>query len=104
MTWRKWVGWFCRRQIDPVLCDITPILDFIGELLMLGMSIEKLIIWSAISRSVISAYHQTIDGKGVGLNDKVCKLFSGVFNFHPPQPKCTFIWDVQTVLEYIKMN
>ena len=52
----------------------------------------------------ISAYHQIIDGKGVGSNDKVCKLLSGVFNLRPPQPKYTFIWDVQTILEYIKVN
>ena len=30
-------------------------------------------------------------------NDKVCKFFLA-------QPKYTFIWDVQTVLEYIKVN
>ena len=41
---------------------------------MLGMSIEQLIIRSAVSRSAISAYHQTIDGKDEGPNDKACKL------------------------------
>ena len=29
---------------------------------------------------------------------------SGVFNLRPPQPKYTFIWDVQTALTYIKVN
>ena len=53
---------------------------------------------------VILAYHQIIDGKGVGSNDKVYKLLSGEFNICPPQPKYTFTRDVQTVLEYIKMN
>ena len=40
----------------------------------------------------------------MGSNDKVCKLLSGVFNLRPSQPKYTFTWDVQTVLEYIKVN
>ena len=79
---------------------ITPILDFLGELIHAGY--EYRIINS--HRSPISAYHQTFDGKRVASNDKVCKLFSGVFNLCPPQPKHTFIWDVQTVLEYIKVN
>ena len=40
----------------------------------------------------------------MGSNDKVCKLLSGVFNLRPPQLKYTFMWDVQIVLEYIKVN
>ena len=90
---RKWVGWCRRRQIDPVQCDITPILDFLGELLDGGYEYRTI----NYHRSTISAYHQTIDGKGVSSNDKVCKFFLA-------QPKYTFIWDVQTVLEYIKVN
>ena len=99
-AWRKWVGWCRRRQIDPVLCDVTPILDFLGELFNAGYEYRTII----SHRSAISAYHQTIDGKGVGFNDKVYKLLSGVFNLRPPQPEHTFTKDVQTVLEYIKVN
>ena len=99
-TWGKWVGWCRRRQIDPVLCDITPILDFLGELFDAGYEYRRI----NSHRSAISTYHQPIDGKGLGSNDRVCKLLSWVFNLHPPQPKYTFIWDVQTILEYIKVN
>ena len=52
-AWRKWVGWCRRRQIDPILCDITPILDFLAELLMLGMSIEWLILIGLQSQHII---------------------------------------------------
>ena len=38
----------------------------------------------------------------MGSNDKVGKLCQGYLC--PPQPKYTFVWDVQTVLEHIKVN
>ena len=99
-AWRKWVDWCRRTQIDTVSCDITPILEFLGEFLDAGYEYRTI----NSPRSAISAYHQTIDSKDVGSDDKVCKLLNGVFNLRPPQPKYTFIWDVQTVLEYIKVN
>ena len=85
-TWRKWVGSCCRRQIVPVPCDITPILDFLGELFDARYEYRTI----NSHRSAISVYHQTIDGKVVSSNEKVCKLLSGLFNLHPPQPKHTF--------------
>ena len=88
-TWRKWVGWCRRRQTDAVSWDITPIWDFLGELFDGGYEYRTI----NSHTSVISAYHQTIDGKGVGSNEKFCKLLSGVFNLRPPQPKYTFLWN-----------
>ena len=82
-AWRTWVGWCRRRQTDPVSCNKTPVLDFLGELFDAGYEYRTI----NSHRSAISAYHQTIDGKGLGFNDKVCKLLSGVFNLRPPQPK-----------------
>ena len=55
-------------------------------------------------RSAISAYHNLIEGKKLGVHPKVCELLTGVFNQRPPQPKYTFIWDVQVVLDYMKEN
>lgn len=49
-------------------------------------------------RSAISAYHDFCDGKPVGKHLRVCALLGGVFNERPPQPRYTFIWDVQRVL------
>ena len=100
MACRKCVGWCRRRQIDPVSRDIAPISEFLGELFDAGYEYRTII----SHRPAISAYHQTIDCKGVSFNDKLRKLLSGVFNLRPPQPKYTFIWDVQTVLEYIEVN
>ena len=53
-------------------------------------------------RSSISAFHDPIEGFSVGKHPKVCNLMTGVFNKRPPKPKYCFVWDVETVLKYLK--
>ena len=53
-------------------------------------------------RSAISAYHEYVDNKPVGQHPHICALLKGVFNEHPPQPRYVFIWDIQTVWDFIK--
>ena len=55
-------------------------------------------------RSAISAYHPHIEGRSVGEHPKVCSLLAGIFNQRPPQPRYTFIWDVDLVLKFIKSH
>ena len=55
-------------------------------------------------RSAISAYHEHVDGKPIGQHPDVCALVNGVFNNRPPQPRYSFIWDVQIILDFIKKN
>ena len=38
----------------------------------------------------------------LGEHPQVSSLITGVFNNRPPQPKYSFIWDVQFVLVYLK--
>lgn len=97
-AWRKWVGWCHRRHVDPISCDLIPILDFLGEMFDAGYEYRTI----NSHRSAISAFHNNIDGVKFESHKQVCQLLSGVFNRRPPQPKYTFIWDVQTVLDYIK--
>ena len=53
--------------------------------------------------SVISDFHEKIEGSTVGKYPEVCTL-TGVFNFRPPQLRYLSTWDVQMVLEFIKNN
>ena len=53
-------------------------------------------------RSEISAFHDHIQGKPVGKHPIICSLVAGVFNSRPPQPRYCFIWNVQTVIDFIK--
>ena len=53
-------------------------------------------------RSAISAYHEYVDNKPVGQHLHLCALLKRVFNQRPPQPRCAFVWDIQTVLDFVK--
>ena len=55
-------------------------------------------------RSAISAYHNYVDRKPVGKHPRVYALLTGFFNQRPPQPRYTFVWDVEIVLVYLKTN
>ena len=52
-------------------------------------------------RSALSAYHDPIDGVAIGKHPLVSSLLTGIFNKRFPQPKYTFIWDVQKVVTYL---
>ena len=52
-------------------------------------------------RSAISSYHDPIDGVAVGKHPRVSALITGVYNNRMPQPRYTFIWDVEIVLQYL---
>ena len=70
------------------------VLNFLAYLFKEGLE------YSTINshRSAISAYHCHVDSIPVGQHPQICSLLTGVFNLKPPQPKYTFIWDVQKVL------
>jgi len=55
-------------------------------------------------RSAISAYHELVEGKPVGQHPRVCGLITGVFNQRPPQPRYTFVWDVECVINFIESS
>ena len=99
-AWNKWVSWCCRQQIDPICAPLSEILNYLSTLFEKGLQ------YRAINshRSAISAYHNYVDGKPVGKHPRVCALLTGVFNQRPPQSRYTFVWDVETVLVYLKTN
>ena len=57
-----------------------------------------------LRRSVISIDHSTAHVAKVVVFAQVSDLIKGVFISRHPQLKHTFIWDVQTVLDYVKEN
>ena len=99
-SWRKWTSWCSEKQIDPVHCPISFILDFLAELFESNYEYRTINSY----RSAISAYHSNIGGKPIGQHPEVCSLLKGVFIKRPPKPRYAFTWDVQTVLNFIKEN
>lgn len=75
-------------------------INYLGELFKKGYEYRTI----CSHRSAISAFHDKIQGRPIGEHPKVSSLISGVFNEKPPQPKHTFIWDVQVVIDYIKQK
>ena len=57
-SWRKWHSWCVRRQIDPIICSLTHILDFLTERFHEGFQYNTI----AGFRSAISAYDNPIEG------------------------------------------
>ena len=53
-------------------------------------------------RSAISAYHEHVDNKPLGQHPDARALLKGVFNQRPPQPRYLFIWDIQTISDFVK--
>ena len=97
-AWRKFNSWCDGKQVDPITCNVSIILDYLAELFELGYGYSYI----GSVRSAISAYHVPMNGMTVGKHPRVSNLLSGVFNKRPTVPKYTFIWDVETVLKFIR--
>lgn len=53
-------------------------------------------------RSLISAFHEVIGSFIVGKHPHVTNLMTGIFSYRFPQPRYTFIWDVETVMNFLE--
>ena len=99
-AWSKWAGWCDKGQIDPFCAPLNQVLNYLSELFDQGLQYRTI----NSHRSAISAYHTKLEGKPIGQHPHVCALLMGVFNQRPPQPRYTFVWDVETVLRYLKSH
>ena len=95
-AWRKWASWCCEREFNPFTSYLIEILNFLGFLY------EKEYEYSSIKfhRSAISAYHVHIDNNPIGKHPRWCTVMTGIFNNRPPKLRCSFVWDIETVLNY----
>ena len=54
-------------------------------------------------RSATLAFYIVIEEKNIGEHLPVSSLIAGSFNQRLPQPRYTFIWDIQLVIDYLKI-
>ena len=87
------------KEIDPFQYSVNFILHILAKSFDLGCKYRSINSY----RSAISAYHCYVEGKPVGQHKQVCVL-RGVFTKKPPQPRYTFAWVVQVVLDFVKNN
>ena len=52
-------------------------------------------------KSAISGFYDPTECRKIGSNWRVSDLMSAIFNQRLPQPKYTFIWEIEVVLEYL---
>ena len=97
-AWGKWAGWFAERKIDLFCSNINQILEFLSQLFQNGLQYRTINNY----RSAISAFHDHIQEKTVEKHPRTCSLVAGVFNSRPPQPRYCFIWNTQTVIDFIQ--
>ena len=97
-AWGKWAGWCDESKIDPSCSNINQILEFLSQLFQNGLHYRTINNY----RSAMPAFHDHIRGKPVGERPRICSLVAGVFNSKPPQPRYCFIWNVQTVIDFIE--
>jgi hypothetical protein len=57
-----------------------------------------------LSRSTLSSFVVLVDcvGQSVGTHPLVARFMKGLFNIKPPMPRYTQIWDVRSVLNFIR--
>ena len=79
----------------PTRCDISYVLDFLAEFFDEGWQYNKI----GLHRSTLLVFHNPTQVIKIGDHQRVSNLWSGVFIQIPPQPKNTFISDVELVLK-----
>ena len=97
-SWRKWVSCCIRRETDSFSSNTNETLKYLIDLYKQGLQYRTI----NNQRSAISAFQEQIQGKPVGEHSRVCVLLAEIFKSSRPQPKYCFIWNVQTVIEFIK--
>ena len=63
-AWREWCGWCNGKEINPFLCDINTIFEFLGELFEVGYEYRTI----GAHRSAISLYHDLVEEMKVGVH------------------------------------
>ena len=77
---------------------VIQILEFLSQLFQNRLQYRTIDSY----RSAISAFHDHIQGKLVGGHPRICSLVACVFNSKPPQPRYSFVWNVQTMIDFIE--
>lgn len=78
--------------------SLTVVLDFLSDLHEEGKAYRSI----NVSRSMLSATLDKIEGYDVGKHPLVIKLMLGIFNSNPPKPRYNSFWDIGSVLSYLE--
>ena len=96
--WKKWCGWCSEWEISLIRSNINYILDFLTGLFKKELEYRTI----GTPRSAISSFHGPIGNIRVGNHPRLSSLMLGIFNKSSTQPKYPFIWDIETVWNFIR--
>ena len=94
----KWISYCGKRNLNPIHSNVKEGINFLAELLDLGLG------YSAINtaRSALSSILSMSEKTTFGAHPLVCRFLRGMFAERPSLPRYKTIWDVNTVLKYLK--
>ena len=95
---RRWINFCGQQQIDYLQPPLELALTFLTNLFTEGLSYSAL----NTARSALSSLISFEDGTKFGSHPLVIRLLKGMYHNRPPKPRYSTIWNVDTVLSYLK--
>ena len=95
--WNKFEKYCQSINQDPVSCPISIICNFLQSLNVGSLKYRTI----SAYRSVISKFHEPVEGFSVGKHPTVNRFIKSVFIKNPPIPKYSVTWPLQTLLDYL---
>lgn len=77
---------------------MTEVIEFLTELYSKGLGYSAL----NTARAALSSIGISLETFSAGHHPLVIRFLRGIFNIRPPKPRYTEIWDVNTVLKYLR--
>ena len=95
-AWRKWFSWCRAREINPFQDTIYNITENLTSLFQEGREYSTI----NTNRSMLSVTLPPVVGSVIEKHPIICRFMQGI-NSHPPRPRYSFVWDVNTVIPYV---
>ena len=93
---RQWKNYCSQKGVDPLFTDVKNVLDFFHGMYKRGCRYSGI----CAARSALSSA-VTIPGyKRMSNHPLISRYVRGIYNKHPPLPKCVIIWDMNKLLTY----
>ena len=96
---KKWIHFCYQRKSDPMQLHEVVVIEFLTKLFEDGQSYSSL----NSARSALSSFLCSDSGLTIGKFPAVIRFMKGVYELKPPIPKYSVIWDVNIVLNYLKL-
>ncbi len=94
LKWRVFTSWCSDHQLDPVICPVGTVLEFLSERFTAGLAPSTLKVYVA----AISAYHIPLDGMWLGKDPLVSCFLRGTLRLRPAARTRVPTWDLAIVL------